>query len=99
MQTTHITKAVDIVGGAGKMARALGVSMQSVYFWCSGQRGLPIEHGAAIERLTNGEVTRKDLWPDDWQRIWPELADTNSEQKPAPALDGQAQVAMAVQGG
>jgi DNA-binding transcriptional regulator YdaS (Cro superfamily) len=83
MQTNHITRAVDIVGGAEKMARALGVSMQSVYFWRSGQRGLPIEHGAAIERLTNGEVTRQHLWPDDWQRIWPELASDAAHKQAA----------------
>ncbi len=26
-----------------------------------------------IERATNGQVTRKDLRPDDWHLIWPEL--------------------------
>jgi DNA-binding transcriptional regulator YdaS (Cro superfamily) len=97
-----------------------------VYFWRSGKRGLPHEHGASIERLTGGAVTRKDLWPQDWQRIWPELALPTTqeaaaqqalvhafdkavdefgasrlaealvfEQKPAPALDGQALGAMA----
>lgn len=29
----------------------------------------------SIERATNGAVTRRDLRPDDWARIWPELAD------------------------
>lgn len=28
----------------------------------------------AIERATNGAVTRRDLRPDDWHLIWPELA-------------------------
>lgn len=28
----------------------------------------------AIERATSGAVTRRDLRPDDWQDIWPELA-------------------------
>ena len=28
-----------------------------------------------IERATDGAVTRRDLRPDDWERIWPELAD------------------------
>jgi len=28
-----------------------------------------------IERESNWQVTRKDLHPDDWQAIWPELAD------------------------
>jgi len=27
----------------------------------------------AIEQATNGAVTRQDLRPDDWQKIWPEL--------------------------
>ncbi len=26
-----------------------------------------------IEIQTKGEITRKDLRPDDWQEIWPEL--------------------------
>lgn len=26
-----------------------------------------------IEQGTNGEITRKDLRPDDWAEIWPEL--------------------------
>ena len=35
--------------------------------------------GAAIERATGGQVTRQELFPDTWARIWPELA--------APAAD------------
>lgn len=27
----------------------------------------------AIEKATDGKVTRKDLRPDDWHLIWPEL--------------------------
>lgn len=33
----------------------------------------------AIERATCGAVTRRDLRPDDWHLIWPELA-----EQPAP---------------
>ncbi|KGC15007.1 hypothetical protein DM48_333 [Burkholderia gladioli] len=29
----------------------------------------------AIERATEGAVTRRDLRPDDWQDIWPELVE------------------------
>lgn len=28
----------------------------------------------AIEFETNSEVTRRDLLPNDWKKIWPELA-------------------------
>lgn len=34
-----------------------------------------------IERTTAGEVTRRDLRPDDWHRIWPELV---TNEHPAP---------------
>lgn len=28
----------------------------------------------AIEKNSNSKVTRKDLYPDDWEKNWPELA-------------------------
>lgn len=34
-----------------------------------------------IERATHGAVTRRDLRPDDWHRIWPELV---TADHPAP---------------
>ena len=40
--------------------------------------------GADIERITDGAVTRRDLRPDDWQRVWPELA------QPIPQAQGEA---------
>jgi DNA-binding transcriptional regulator YdaS (Cro superfamily) len=33
---------------------------------------------AAIESFTGGSVTRRDMRPDDFSRIWPELADTTA---------------------
>ncbi|MCW3583960.1 transcriptional regulator [Burkholderia cenocepacia] len=32
----------------------------------------------AIERESGGAITRRDLRPDDWQDIWPELADLSN---------------------
>jgi len=32
----------------------------------------------AIERATDGLVTRRDLRPHDWQDIWPELAEAKA---------------------
>ena len=37
-------------------------------------------------------ATRRDIRPDDWQDIWPELAE--SEPKPHPTLTQQAPVAI-----
>ena len=45
-----------------------------------------------IERHSHCAVTRKDLRPDDWQDIWPELV--NSDQKQPLALSQQAQGAI-----
>ncbi|CAB3952777.1 transcriptional regulator [Achromobacter piechaudii] len=61
------------------LAKAIGAHVPDVSRWASGKRPIPLEYGAAIEKATGGEVSRKDEWPDDWARIWPELAD------PAPA--------------
>ena len=47
-----------------------------------------------IERHSLGEVTRRDMRPDDWQDIWPELAD--SETKHPAALANQAQGATEI---
>lgn len=58
---------------AAALARDVGVSPALVYQWRTGRRPVPVEHCAAIERVTGGEVSRRDLRPDDWQRIWPEL--------------------------
>lgn len=55
----------------------LGVSKQIVTNWKS--RGTPIEHCMAIERATNGAVTRQELRPDDYWLIWPDL--TAPEEK------------------
>lgn len=67
-------KAVKIVGGPTKMARAIGgVSTQAVCFWRDGKREFPVEYCAVVEELTEGKVTRRDLRPDDWRQIWPEL--------------------------
>lgn len=69
-----IQKAIEILGGTNATARAIGVSAQAVSQWADGGRPVPIERCVEIERLTSGAVTRKDLRPDDWHRIWPELA-------------------------
>lgn len=43
-----------------------------------GRKPVPVVHGAAIEAFTGGAVTRKQLFPNDWQRIWPELASADA---------------------
>lgn len=45
-----------------------------VYQWLTRSRPVSPEKCVAIEKETNGKVSRKDLRPDDWELIWPELA-------------------------
>lgn len=63
-----------------QLAEAVGVkSDMQVRQWQHGysnRRPGPI-YCQAIERATNGLVTRKELRPNDWQKIWPELAEVN----------------------
>ena len=61
-------------GAASDLAERLGVPPVSVSHWSRKQRTIPIVRCVQIEKLTNGAVTRKDLRPDDWHEIWPELA-------------------------
>ena len=53
-------------------ADLLGVSQGLVYQWLTGRRPIAADRCVAIERVTHGSVTRRDL-RDDWQSIWPEL--------------------------
>ena len=55
-------------------ARAIKVSPALLHQWIEGIRPVAIPHCVSIERVTAGRVSRKDLRPQDWADIWPELA-------------------------
>lgn len=81
------------------LAAVLGVPPSFVTKMGSGEKSIPVEHMAAIEAFTDGEVTRQEMHPTGWHRIWPELAAPEySEQKHIAAIDGQAVGAMTAQG-
>jgi DNA-binding transcriptional regulator YdaS (Cro superfamily) len=61
-------------GAQAELARKLKVTPVLVHQWAN-SRPVPIDRCLAIEIATNGEVTRKDLRPDDWFKIWPDLFD------------------------
>lgn len=82
-----LDEAARAVGGRGGLARLLGVSAAAIGNWKV--RGVPLEQCMPIERATNGAVTRRDLRPDDWQSIWPELAQSRAGQVP-PAIEFMA---------
>ena len=69
-----LERAIAVVG-LTKLADAIGVPYQIVQGWRSKTRkfAVPAEHAAAVSVATNGVVTRQDLRPTDWHRIWREL--------------------------
>ncbi|MFZ1181653.1 MAG: YdaS family helix-turn-helix protein [Herbaspirillum sp.] len=61
-------------GALISIARAIGAHPPDVSDWVSNKRPVPLHRAVAIEQETGGAVTRRDLRPDDWMLIWPELA-------------------------
>lgn len=61
-------------GAASRLAAAIGAHAPDLSNWVKGVRPIPTHYGVAIEKATGGQVTRKELFPDSWQRYWPELA-------------------------
>ena len=61
-------------GRQAAIARHLSISPVTVGEWSRKERPIPVAHMAAIEAFTDGLVTRRDMRPDDWKSIWPELA-------------------------
>jgi DNA-binding transcriptional regulator YdaS (Cro superfamily) len=57
-----------------ELAKKIGVSQGLVYQWATKRRPVSPAKCVAIEKATNGEVSRKEL-RDDWEQIWPELVD------------------------
>lgn len=60
-------------GLAGALAVYLKVPPSFVSKMASGDKPIPVAHMAAIEAYSGGEVTRQEMCPDGWQKIWPEL--------------------------
>ena len=81
--------AIDILGGVGKLAVAIGVGQPVVSNWRARGTVPDAATCVAIERATSSAVTRRDLRPDDWHLIWPELAESEPKNPQAPANQAQ----------
>lgn len=72
MNTTAIIK---LLGGCTKVANMVGVSVAAVSMWQNDK--IPQDKlmflAAELERQSHGLITRKQLFPDTWHLIWPEL--------------------------
>lgn len=61
-----LKRAVAVLGGQTAMARLLGISQPSVWYWVDKGRALPPEHVLAVEEATG--ISRHDLRPDIYPR-------------------------------
>jgi DNA-binding transcriptional regulator YdaS (Cro superfamily) len=75
-------------GRAHRMAKHLNVPASFVSAMADGRKPVPVGHGAAIEHFTGGAVTRQAMFPDDWQRIWPELVHASDTSAHAETAQG-----------
>lgn len=68
-----ILKAIAIAGGVRALAKELQVSPSVVTEWAKRSTPVSIKRCVQLEKYTKGAVTRKELRPNDWHEIWPEL--------------------------
>ena len=73
MRCMKLSEYLSERGSRQAFAEKLKVPAPLVSQWANGDRPIPIERCLDIEQATDGKVTRRDLRPDDWLRIWPEL--------------------------
>lgn len=66
-------------GASSRLASELGISVSYMSQMASGKSAISASRCISIEQATKGAVTRRDLRPDDWDVIWPELANQTSE--------------------
>jgi len=60
-------------GRAAELARSTGQAASFLREIALGSRPCPAKLAVRIELHTGKQVTRKDLLPNDWPEIWPEL--------------------------
>ena len=74
------SQLIDMLGRPAKVAKLCGVTVQAVCQWRNNY-AIPAAPlmliAATIERESHGLVSRKDLFPNTWALIWPELQAVN----------------------
>jgi DNA-binding transcriptional regulator YdaS (Cro superfamily) len=66
---------IRLLGGPTKVSNILGISVPAVSMWQNGD--IPYDKlvilAATLEKESHGLVTRKNLFPNNYRLIWPEL--------------------------
>lgn len=73
---TMIEQFISRAGSVKNAANLLKITSPTLLAWRDNDNvKIPIKRCVQIEKLTKEAITRKDLRPDDWHEIWPELFD------------------------
>ena len=74
-------KLIEALGGTFAVADLIGIKAPSVSGWKEANR-IPMDKLMRLAPIaeSRGIVTRKQLFPTDWQAIWPELAEVKAGQ-------------------
>lgn len=67
-------------GNATRLASSLEIPLSYLAQMATGNRSVSPERAYEIEKLTEGIVAREELRPDDFWRIWPDLAHLAPQQ-------------------
>lgn len=69
------TAMIRLLGGPTRVSKMVNVSVPAVSMWQNGD--IPIDKmvilAATLEKESHGLITRKNLFPNNWKLIWPEL--------------------------
>lgn len=74
------SQIISLLGGINEVASLCKVSIPAVHHWKT--RGIPALQlmflGALLEKKSHGLITRKDLFPESWHLVWPEIVEKKS---------------------
>jgi DNA-binding transcriptional regulator YdaS (Cro superfamily) len=75
MDKITATAMIRLLGGPTRVSKLVNVSVPAVSMWQNGD--IPYDKlvilAATLEKESHGLVTRKNLFPDNYRLIWPEL--------------------------
>ena len=75
MDKITATAMIKLLGGCTRVSKMVNVSVPAVSMWQNGD--IPYDKlvilAATLEKESHGLVTRKNLFPNNYKLIWPEL--------------------------
>jgi DNA-binding transcriptional regulator YdaS (Cro superfamily) len=74
MKLSAYIKQLSTQEARENFARQCGTSLGHLRNVAYGYRPCAAELAVCIEQVTDGAVTRQELCPSNWHRIWPELS-------------------------